>query len=139
MPNDSSMLANAFELLHLSPGDPSEFKTREAWTAFEYRDLGMAAQTDGRVGAFHMRALGPCTGEQGWHYHRLDFHMVYILKGTVTYLWHGSSEPLVVEAGGCLFQPPSGAHNVIDYTGDLEVIEITMPASYETIDVDVAE
>ncbi len=58
-PNDSSMLANAFELLHLSPGDPSEFKTREAWTAFEYRDLGMAAQTDGRVGAFHMRALGP--------------------------------------------------------------------------------
>ena len=131
MSDDPARLANAFERLRLSPGEDSEFKTREAWTAFEYRDLGMAEETGGTVGAFHMRALGPCTGKQGWHFHQVDFHMVYILKGTVTYLWEGSDEPLVAHAGACLYQPSGGAHNVIDYSADLEVLEITMPAQYD--------
>ena len=43
---------------------------------------------------------------------------------------------VVVEAGGCLYQPPGGAHNVVDYTPDLEVLEVTMPADYETIQGD---
>ena len=103
---------------------------------FEYRDLGMDAITDGRVGAFHMRARGPAAGDQGWHFHTLDFHMVYILKGSVTYLWQGAEAPVIAEEGACLFQPPGGAHNVIDYSEDLEVLEITMPAVYETIDIE---
>lgn len=103
---------------------------------FEVRDLGMAAATGGRVGAFHMRALGPCTGPQGWHWHKLEFHMVYILKGRVTYRWQGCNENIVVEAGGSLYQPPGGAHDVIDYSADLEVLEITMPAAYETLTVE---
>ena len=130
-----AMLANAFAALRLSPCVPEAFEIREQWSAFEVRDLGMAEATEGRIGAFHMRARGPCRGEQGWHYHALDFHMVYILKGRVTYLWHGSDEPVVAEAGTCLFQPPGGAHNVIDYTDDVEVLEITMPAQYETVEV----
>lgn len=128
-------LKNAFSQLRIARATPDAFKPRDAWSAFEVRDLGMAAATGGRVGAFHMRALGPCTAPQGFHWHKLNFHMVYILKGRVTYRWEGSSEDIVVEAGGCLYQPPGGAHNVIDYTADLEVLEVTMPASYETIPI----
>jgi mannose-6-phosphate isomerase-like protein (cupin superfamily) len=62
--------------------------------------------------------------------------MVYILQGRVTYRWEGSSEDIVVEAGGCLFQPAGGAHDVLDYSEDLEVLEITMPADYETVPID---
>ena len=126
---------SAFDLLRIARMTPQAFKPRDAWSAFEVRDLGMAAATGGRVGAFHMRALGPCTAPQGFHWHKLDFHMVYILKGRVTYRWEGSGEDIVVEAGGCLYQPPGGAHNVIDYSADLEVLEVTMPADYETIPV----
>jgi len=133
----AAALIDAFAVLGLSPCTPEAFKTREEWSAFEFRDLGIAEKTNGGVGAFHMRATGPCVGAQGWHYHDLDFHMVYILKGRVTYLWHGSDEPGVAEAGTCLFQPPRGAHNVIGYTADVEVIEITMPAEYETVPVDL--
>jgi mannose-6-phosphate isomerase-like protein (cupin superfamily) len=132
----AAMLRDAFAALRLCPCEPEAFKIREEWSAFEVRDLGIAGETDGRIGAFHMRATGPCRGEQGWHYHALDFHMVYILKGRVKYLWHGSDEPVVAEAGTCLFQPPGGAHNVIDYSVDVEVLEITMPAEYETVPVD---
>ena len=128
-------LVDAFSMLRITPLAPEAFKPRDAGSAFEVRDLGMAAASAGRVGAFHMRALGPCRGPQGVHWHKLDFHMVYILKGRVTYRWEGSGEDVVVEAGGCLYQPPGGAHDVIDYTPDLEVLEITMPAAYETIPV----
>jgi mannose-6-phosphate isomerase-like protein (cupin superfamily) len=127
------LLADAFALLRIARLGPEQFRPRDARSEFEVRDLGMAEATRGRVGAFHLRALGPCMRAQGWHWHKLDFHMVYVLKGRVTYRWQGSSEDIVVEAGGCLYQPPGGAHDVIDYSADLEVLEITMPAAYETI------
>src|SRR5688572_11173400 len=132
-------LVDAFSLLRVARLSPAAFKPRDLWSAFEVRDLGMAAATGGRVGAFHMRALGPCKGPQGFHWHKVEFHMVYILKGRVTYRWEGSDEDVVVEAGGCLYQPPRGAHNVIDYTADVEVLEVTMPAVYETIEVQSLE
>ena len=100
-------MSDAFSRLRIAHLSPAAFKPRDAWSAFEVRDLGMAAATAGRVGAFHMRALGPCSGPQGFHWHRLDFHMVYILKGRVTYRWQGSDEDVVVDAGGCLYQPGS--------------------------------
>jgi mannose-6-phosphate isomerase-like protein (cupin superfamily) len=131
--SDRNTVMDAFRLLQIAHLSAAAFKPRDAGSAFEVRDLGMAAATGGRVGAFHMRALGPCQGAQGFHWHRLEFHMVYILKGRVTYRWQGSDEDVVVEAGGCLYQPPGGAHNVVDYTSDLEVLEVTMPAEYETI------
>ena len=95
----------------------------------------MAAATGGRVGAFHMRARRACSGPMGMHWHKLEFHMVYILKGRVTYRWEGCDADVVVEQGGCLYQPPGGAHDVLDYSSDLEVLEITMPADYATIEV----
>jgi mannose-6-phosphate isomerase-like protein (cupin superfamily) len=133
---EMTRLEDAFSLLRIAACEPGAFKRRELWSAFEYRDLGVAAATGGKVGAFHMRALGPCAGAQGWHWHALDFHMVYILKGRVTYRWQGSDRDVVAEAGACLVQPPGGAHNVIDYSADLEVLEITMPADYATVPAD---
>jgi quercetin dioxygenase-like cupin family protein len=129
------LLADAVSRLRIARYSSESFKPRAQWEAFEYRDLGIAEASNGKVGAFHMRAKGPCRGEQGWHYHALDFHMVYILRGCVTYLWQGAKDPIVAKAGACLFQPPREAHNVIDYSSDLEVLEITMPAEYETVTI----
>lgn len=95
----------------------------------------MAEATNGKVGAFHMRATGPCHGEQGWHNYAVDFHMVYILKGRATYRWQGAEEHIVAEARACLFQPPEEAQNVIDNSPDLEVLEITMPARCDTVQI----
>jgi quercetin dioxygenase-like cupin family protein len=122
---------DAFSQLLISRCEASAFKKRELWDAFEVRDLGIAEATNGRVRAFHMRALRPFQEEQRYHWHTVEFHMVYILKGSVTYRWQGSKDDIVANAGDCLYQP-SGAHNVVHYTDDVEVLEIMMPADYET-------
>ena len=48
---------------------------------FAYRDLGIDAATEGKVLAQVIRARQPCDGPGDEHTHRLDFQMVYILKG----------------------------------------------------------
>ena len=93
----------------------------------------MAEATNGKVGAFHMRAKGPCHGEEGWQYYAVRFHMVYILKGSATYWWQDAEEPIVADARASLFQPPDEAHSVIDYSPDLAVLEITMPARCDPV------
>ena len=35
----------------------------------EYRDLGLAAATHGRIGVKHIRALKPLPAPTGWHWH----------------------------------------------------------------------
>ena len=50
---------------------------------------------------------GRVPGPQGFHWHKLDFHMVYILAGRVTYRWQGSDEDVVV-GGGWLPVPAAG-------------------------------
>ncbi len=135
MTQDVGRLSEAFSALVVSACEESSFRRDGLWASFEYRDLGAAEATDGQVGAFHMRALGPCEGPMGWHWHDLTFHLVYILKGRVSYRWEGSDEVVVAKAGDSMIQPPGGAHNVLDYSEDVEVLEITMPAKYPTIDV----
>ena len=35
----------------------------------EYRDLGLAAATGGRIGVKHIRAIKPFAQPTGWHWH----------------------------------------------------------------------
>ena len=39
-----------------------------------------------------------------------------------------------VEAGDTWYQPPGVKHELLEYSDDWEVIEITMPAEFETQD-----
>jgi hypothetical protein len=49
----------------------------------EYRDLGLAAVTNGRIGLKHIRALKPLTHPTGWHWHDMTAHYLYVLRGSV--------------------------------------------------------
>ncbi|MFO1350516.1 MAG: cupin domain-containing protein [Gammaproteobacteria bacterium] len=98
---------------------------------FEYRDLGMAAATQGKVMAQVIRAKGPCLESGDRHYHVLDFQMVYVLKGWSRTYFEGIGE-LRMEAGDCMYQQPGIRHQVLEYSDDYEVIEITVPADFET-------
>ncbi|MDE0056485.1 MAG: cupin domain-containing protein, partial [Defluviicoccus sp.] len=121
-------LAEALSALAIHECDEAAFKPIGLWDSFDYRDLGMAEATGGKVGAIHLRAKGPCQRDLGFHRHELDFQMVYILKGWVTYRWQGHAEPITAHAGASVYSPPGEVHNVIDYSEDMEVIEVTMPA-----------
>ena len=114
--------------------------TRQADTAFdgglrgffEYRDLGIAEATSGKVRAHVIRALPGNEQEgSGTHRHDLEFQMVYILKGWVVFEYEGVGG-FRLETGDCVHQPPGIHHAEIEHSSDLEMLEITLPADFAT-------
>ena len=98
----------------------------------EYRDLGLAAATQGRIGVKHIRALLPMAAPTGWHWHDMTAHYVYVLRGFLTFRFAGVEGDVTLREGDGLSQPAGVPHNVIARSDDLEVIEINEPAEYGT-------
>ncbi len=101
---------------------------------FAYRDLGMVEATGGKVRAHVIRPSGPYEKPGDLHYHTLDFQMVYVLKGWARVHFDGIGE-VRFEEGSCMYQEPGIEHRVIEYSDDYTVIEITIPADFETVSV----
>lgn len=98
-----------------------------------YRDLGIAAATNGMVQAHVIRMVPPVTDEvRKAHYHDVAFQMVYVLKGSMTTDFEGQG-PITMHAGSCWIQPPKIKHTVRHYSDDCEVLEIILPADFETV------
>ena len=43
------------------------------------------------------------------------------------------------EAGSCVHQPPGIHHDELAHSDDLELIEITLPAEFETVEIDAVK
>lgn len=99
---------------------------------FAYRDLGMADASGGKLRAHVIRATKPCTGPGDEHTHTLDFQMVYVLQGWAR-VWYDDIGDVSVEAGDCFHQQPGVRHRVVEYSSDYTVLEITLPADFETV------
>jgi mannose-6-phosphate isomerase-like protein (cupin superfamily) len=100
-----------------------------------YRDLGIAEATGGMVQAHVIRMVPPCTDEaRKAHYHDVEFQMVYVLRGSMTTDFDAKG-PITMHAGSCWIQPPKIKHAVLDYSDDCEVLEIILPAEFETVAV----
>jgi len=102
-----------------------------------YRDLGTAKATRGMVQAHVIRFVPPCRPEEvsKRHYHDVDFQMVYVLKGWIKTELAGQGAH-VMRAGSCWIQPPRIEHVVLDYSDDCEVLEIVLPAEFETVELE---
>ena len=101
-----------------------------------YRDLGIAEATGGLARAHVIRMIPPVTDEvRQRHAHTVDLQLVYVLKGWMKNEFAGHGVQMM-EAGSCWLQPPGIAHTVLDYSDDLEVLEIIVPADFDTIPVD---
>jgi len=125
-------IADAKTKFVLVPLADDRFQREGPRSNVEYRDLGMAEASGGRIGAKHIRAIKPFEEETGWHWHDMTAHFVYVLKGWIEFRFDGIAESVTVVAGSCLSQPAGVAHNVIGQSDDLELIEINMPADYST-------
>ena len=71
----------------------------------------------------------------GWHKHNLDFQIYYVLRGWVKFDYEGVGE-VTAEAGSCVHQPPGIRHAEVAHSDDLELLEITLPAEFETVETD---
>jgi quercetin dioxygenase-like cupin family protein len=101
---------------------------------FRYRDLGIKHATRGRVGAHVIRAVRACKEGTGAHKHKLRLQIIYVLKGEVAFWYDGHGE-FVLRAGDCVHMPAEIHHELTRGSRDLEMLEITAPAEFATLDV----
>ncbi len=111
----------------------AQFKSGGLRSFFEYRDLGIKEVTGGKVLAHIIRAREGTQGVTGAHFHKLDFQMYYVIKGWIEFDYEGVGT-VRAEAGTCVYQPSGIKHDELAHSDDLELIEITLPAEFETVE-----
>jgi mannose-6-phosphate isomerase-like protein (cupin superfamily) len=113
-----------------------DFKSDGLRTYARYRDLGIKDATHGLAQAHVIRLQGPCNPEEvsKLHYHDVEFQMVYVLKGWVKTYMEGQGEMMMKE-GGCWTQPPRIRHMILDYSDDVELLEVILPADFKTVEL----
>lgn len=118
-----------FTVSHLRQTD---FKPDGLRTYAHYRDLGIAAATGGLCQAHVIRFIPPCTDEvRKRHQHKADLQLIYVLQGWMKNEFEGHGQQMM-SAGSCWLQPSGIKHTVLDYSADCEVLEIIIPADFET-------
>ncbi len=100
---------------------------------FAYRDLGIATASAGGFGAHVIRAMPGQHAEPRWHRHHLEFQMVFVTRGWVRFEYEDIGE-VMLKPGDSVWQPPRILHREIAHSDDLELVEITSPAKFETTD-----
>jgi mannose-6-phosphate isomerase-like protein (cupin superfamily) len=102
----------------------------------QYRVLGIAEGTHGLARAHVIRLIGPCDPKEvsKLHFHGVDFQMVYVLKGWVKAYLEGQGE-ITMSEGSCWTQPPRIRHLIRDYSDDCELLEVILPADFETVEL----
>ena len=119
-----------FTVSHL---DEADFKTGGLRSYSAYRDLGIAAATNGLATAHVIRMIEPFTQEWSQrHHHNVEFQLVYVLKGWFKSEFEGQGVHIMKE-GSCWIQPPGIRHTVLGWSDDCEVLEIILPAEHETV------
>ncbi|MGV7218176.1 cupin domain-containing protein [Bradyrhizobium sp. UFLA05-112] len=113
-----------------------DFKADGLRAYAQYRDLGIAAATHGLAQAHVIRLLPPCNPAEvsKLHYHDVEFQMVYVLKGWVKTYLDGQGETLMKQ-GSAWTQPPKIKHMILDYSDDVELLEIILPAEFKTVEI----
>ena len=113
-----------------------DFKADGLRTYAKYRDLGIADASGGLARAHVIRLIGPCNPAEvsKLHFHDVEFQMVYVLKGWVKTYMEGQGETLMQE-GSAWTQPPRIKHLIMDYSDDVELLEVILPAEFKTVEL----
>src|SRR6202790_4948388 len=113
-----------------------DFITNGLRSYAKYRDLGIAEATGGRAQPHVIRLIAPCNPAEvsKLHFHDVEFQMVYVLKGWVKTYMEGQGETLM-KVGSAWTQPPRIKHLIMDYSDDVELLEVILPAEFKTVEL----
>jgi mannose-6-phosphate isomerase-like protein (cupin superfamily) len=108
------------------------FVRRDTRPTLEFRDLGVAAATEGRVLAQLVKATARSDGPLDRHHHEnLEVQFFFVLTGSLVGEYDGVRQEW--RRGDCVVQPPGVVHQIVSHSEDLELIEVSLPAAYATI------
>jgi mannose-6-phosphate isomerase-like protein (cupin superfamily) len=132
----SSRRARPKQGIAISHHRDEDFKADGLRAYAKYRDLGIAEASNGLARAHVIRLIGPCNPAEvsKLHFHDVEFQMVYVLKGWVKTYMEGQGETLMKE-GSAWTQPPRVKHLIMDYSDDVELLEVILPAEFKTVEL----
>ncbi|SDQ21275.1 cupin domain-containing protein [Pseudovibrio sp. Tun.PSC04-5.I4] len=118
---------HSFIVRHMIDNDP--------WVigraGMQYRDL-IPDRLGGSIIASHIRIPDAGPVPDMVHYHTVGFQLIFCYHGWVRLVYEDQGEPFILKAGDCVIQPPEIRHRVLESSGELEVIEIGVPAEHVT-------
>ena len=137
-PAASKPRARAKQRIAISHYRDEDFVANGLRTYAHYRDLGIAEASHGLAQAHVIRLIGPCNPAEvsKLHFHDVEFQMVYVLKGWVKTYMEGQGETLMKQ-GSAWTQPPRIKHLILDYSDDVELLEVILPAEFKTVELAV--
>ena len=110
----------------------AEFETDGLREEFVYRDLGLADATHGEFHAHVIKAKHLNGGHNGLHRHAIGLQFLMVLKGWVSFRYVDQGV-VRYEQGDAVTVPGNMLHELLDYSEDLELLELTSPAVYRTV------
>jgi len=101
---------------------------------FAYRDLGTAQPTGRRMHIHVVKSLEPMPGGTGWHTHTMS-QLFVVLTGWAVLQVEGKGERRM-HAGDAMCLRAGMRHNVPAFSADYTVLEMCVPADYDTTATD---
>ncbi|MFZ2508759.1 MAG: hypothetical protein WAW79_09855 [Steroidobacteraceae bacterium] len=96
-----------------------------------YRDL-IPGRLGGSIIASHIHIPDAGPVPDLVHYHTVHFQLIFCYRGWARLVYEDQGPPFILRAGDCLNQPPGIRHRVLESSGNLQVIEIVVPAVHQT-------
>lgn len=127
-PVNNETISNSDQIVITRSDDASWVNGR---AGMQYRDL-IPGRLGGRVIASHIRLVNGGEVPDYVHYHKVAFQMIYCKSGWIRVVYEDQGPPFILNAGGCVLQPPEIRHRVLESSAGAEVIEIGCPAVHET-------
>lgn len=98
---------------------------------FEARDTGLSEASGGVGSVKVVRPVG--ARSRGWARHTADILFGFVWKGTLTFVAEDETTH-VLTAGDSFVVPPGWNTAFTDVSKDLQLLEVSLPASFETIE-----
>ena len=130
----------------VSPGDMSIVRMTAAEPKFnagrrveiKYRDLGLEKATGGDMRAEVMHISTSPSRPTGWHYHTADVQFLHMIKGWVR-MEFPDLGVITLGEGDSITIPGGTIHQELTSSNDVELLEITVPAKLQTVNVPAPE
>lgn len=115
---------------------PNAYKVGEGPRRFlAYRDAAATDATGRRVNINVVANSKAGDASTGWHYHTLACQFVYVLRGWSRVAVEGHGE-FTIRPGDSMTLPSKIKHDVTGFSADFKVLELNIPADYDTIACD---
>ena len=95
------------------------------------RDTGIAKNTDNTAGVQVIKRDPSTALDPNWQSHDADIHFCFVMEGEMT-LAGDNKPPYRLAPGDAFTVPPDMATRYSDASDDLELLEVTLPGSFDT-------